>query len=150
MGRGELALHSIDVTADVTVRVDVLPGLELEGPILLPSPEDLPPIARPLAAEEVAAARALGQRIGVTPETEVAPVQFIGTGADLNRATDNVISRAAHFLDVSEAEVRNRATVTGGVDIARLPGAVQLTMLLPFRMLERKGLLELVRAHYGL
>ncbi|MDI3317475.1 MAG: acetamidase/formamidase family protein [Bacillota bacterium] len=150
MGRGELALHSIDVTADVTVRVDVLPGLELEGPILLPRPEDLPPIARPFAAEEVTAARALGERIGVAPELDVAPLQFIGTGVDLNRATENAIRRAARFLGVSEAEVRNRATVTGGVEVSRLPGAVQLTLLLPFRMLEKKGLLDLVRSQYGL
>jgi hypothetical protein len=36
------------------------------------------------------------------------------------------------------------------VDIARLPGAVQLTMLTPLDRLDRAGLGELVRKQYDL
>jgi hypothetical protein len=46
--------------------------------------------------------------------------------------------------------VRNRCTITGDVEIARLPGAVQLTMLAPLDALDRIGLGELTREHYGL
>jgi acetamidase/formamidase len=149
-GDGELSLHTTDITADVEVKVDVLKGLELPGPVLLPVGEDLPWIARPFTAEERERGRRLAARYDVRPEGPVGPVQFIGTGATINEAVDNAVERSSRVLGVSQAEVRNRCTITGSVEIARLPGAVQLTMLVPMAALDRIGLGPLVRRQYAL
>jgi len=149
-GDGELSLHTTDITADVQVRVDVIKGLSLDGPVLLPVAEDLPWIARPFTDEERRRGGDLAARYGVELRADVAPVQFIGTAPTINEATDNAIERAARLLGISQAEVRNRCTISGAVDIARLPGAVQLTMLTPLDYLDRTGLGELVRRQYGM
>lgn len=149
-GDGELSLHTTDITADVQVQVNVIKGLTLDGPILLPVAEDLPWIARPFTEEEIGRGRALATQYGIELKAGVAPLQFIGTGPTINEATDNAIARAAALLGMSQAEVRNRCTISGGVDIARLPGAVQLTMLTPLEALDRVGLGEVVRSQYRL
>jgi acetamidase/formamidase len=149
-GDGELSLHTTDITADVQVRVNVLKGLELDGPVLLPVAEDLPWIARPFSAQERERGRRLAERYDVRPAGPVAPVQFIGTAPTINDAAENAIDRAAAMLGMSRAQVRNRCTISGGVEIARLPGAVQLTMLTPLDALDRAGLGALVRGQYGL
>ena len=51
---------------------------------------------------------------------------------------------------MSHAEIRNRCTITGAVEIARLPGAVQLNILVPLDRLDNIGLGGLVRRQYGL
>jgi acetamidase/formamidase len=149
-GDGELSLHTTDITADVEVRVDVLKGLTLDGPILLPVADDLPWIARPFTAGEKERGRQLAASYGLRLEGEVAPIQFIGTGPTINEAADNAIERAAGVLGMTQAEVRNRCTISGSVEIARLPGAVQLTMLAPLDRLDRVGLGGLARRQYGL
>lgn len=149
-GDGELSLHTTDITADATVRVDVIHGLALDGPILLPVAEDLPSIARPYSPDELEAGERLAQRYHVALQRDVAPVQFIGTGPTLNEATDNAIERAAGLLGMTQAETRNRCTITGSVEIGRLPGVVQLTMLAPLARLDTLGFGALVRHHYGL
>ena len=130
--------------------MNVLKGVHLEGPVLLPVAEDLPWIARPFTAQEIARGRKLGERHGVQVQTDVAPVQFIGTGPTINAAADNAVARAATLLGITESEVRNRCTISGDVEIARLPGVVQLTMLAPLKLLDRAGLGDLVRRQYGL
>ena len=45
-------------------------------------------------------------------------------------------------------EVKNRATITGAIEIGRAPGVVQVTFLAPAKALARRGLDELVRTHY--
>ncbi len=150
MGRGELAVHSIDITADVTVRVDLIKGLDLPGPVLLPRAQDLPPIVQPYTSEERASFEALAQKHGIKADTEVGPIQFIGTGPDLNQAVDNAVGRAHQVLGISSDEVLNRATVTGEVQITRLPGTVQLSLLLPRALLEDSGLWSVVREQYAL
>lgn len=149
-GDGELSLHTTDITADVEVKVDVLKGVELAGPVLLPVAEDLPWIARPFTVEERERGRKLAERYDIRPTGPVGPVQFIGTGPTINEAADNAIDRAARLLGFSQAQVRNRCTISGGVEIARLPGAVQLTMLVPMDDLDRIGLGSLVREQYSL
>jgi acetamidase/formamidase len=149
-GDGELSLHTTDITADVQVTVDVLKNMTLPGPILLPVADDLPWIARPFSAEERERGVRLADRYGLRPGGPVAPLQFIGTAATINEAADNAIERAAAMLGISQAQVRNRCTITGGVEIARLPGAVQLTMLAPLDALDRIGLGALIRNQYGL
>jgi acetamidase/formamidase len=149
-GDGELGLHTLDITADVEVQVDLIKELNLPGPILLPVAEDLPWIARPFTSEEIQRGQALADSYGVKLAADVAPVQFIGTGASLNEATDNAITRTSQILGISTAEVRNRSTFSGAVDIARLPGAVQLTMLTPLALLDKAGIGDLVRKQYGM
>jgi acetamidase/formamidase len=147
-GDGEIAGHTTDVSAEVTVQVSVLKGLKLEGPILLPPAEDLPYLARPLAPAERAAARQLADKFGQDVLEETAPIQMVGSGANLNEATDNGVARLAQLLDMSSDEVLNRVTLSGAVEIGRLPGVVTVTMLVPLAKLEALGLAELVKEQY--
>jgi len=148
-GDGEIAGHTCDVSGTVTLQVHVIKGLSLEGPILLPVPEDLPYLARPLSREEMERARAVARQWGVEEIERSAPISVIGTGPDLNSATDNGLQRAARLLDMSVPEVKNRATVTGAIEIARHPGVVQVTFLAPLSRLERLGLLPFIEDQYG-
>ena len=50
------------------------------------------------------------------------PISFIGTGKDLNVAIDNGLQRAADLLQMSVPDVKNRATILGGIEIGRSPG----------------------------
>lgn len=149
IGDGEIAVHTTDIGARLVVRVEVVKGLSLDGPILLPPAEDLPFLARPFTAEEVARGKALAQRHGTRLEGPVLPVQVLGSGPFVNAAVDNAVERAARLLQVSQDEVKNRATVSGAVEIGRLPGFVQLNVLAPAEKLERLGIADLVREQYG-
>ncbi|HEX6939550.1 MAG TPA: acetamidase/formamidase family protein, partial [Longimicrobiales bacterium] len=51
-GDGEIAGHTMDVAGIATLGVEVLKGRTLEGPVLFPRTEDLPPLARPLGERE--------------------------------------------------------------------------------------------------
>lgn len=148
-GDGEIAGHTCDVAGTVTLQVHVIKGLALEGPILLPVPEDLPYLARPVSAEELERARALARQWGVASIEQSAPISVIGTGPDLNSATDNGLQRAARLLDMTVPEVMNRATITGAIEIARHPGVVQVTFRAPVDRLERLGLRPFVEDQYG-
>ena len=81
---------------------------------------------------------------------DMAPIQVVGSGATVNDATENAFDRAGTLLDMSEGEVRARCTFTGGVQIGRLPGVVQLDMLAPLALLEDRGLGDVAREQYGL
>jgi acetamidase/formamidase len=145
-GDGEIAGHTCDVSGTVTLQVEVIKGgVGIDGPVLLPLEEDLPFLARPLSAEERARARALAVRWGVGELEKSAPISVIGTGPDLNSATDNGLERAAQLLGMTVPEVKNRATITGGIEIGRHPGVVQVTFRAPMDALERCGL-----AHFAL
>ena len=148
-GDGEIAGHTIDVAGIVTLQVNVIKGRLLEGPVLFPLVEDLPYLARPITAAERKRAQGLAKKWGVRRLEETAPISVVGTGADLNKATDCGLQRAAKLLDMSVAEVRNRATITGAVEIGRLPGVVQVTFLAPLDRLKSAGLLPLAREQYG-
>ncbi|MEF8872626.1 MAG: acetamidase/formamidase family protein [Haloarculaceae archaeon] len=149
-GDGELALHTTDVSGHAEFEVELIKDLELGGPVLLPNAEDLPHISTPYTDEEVEKGQALGAEYGVDVETDMGPIQVIGSGATANDATENAFDRAGDLLDMSEGEVRTRCTFTGGVEIGRLPGVVQLDMLAPMDRLEEQGLAHLVREQYGL
>jgi acetamidase/formamidase len=148
-GDGEIAGHTCDVSGTVTLQVHLLKGLGIDGPVLLPVPEDLPHLARPLTAEEAAAARRLAARWGVAAPEESLPVSVVGTGPDLNAATENGLERAASLLGIGVPEVRNRATITGAIEIGRNPGVVHVTFLAPLPMLEAAGIAGLVREQYA-
>ncbi len=149
-GDGEIAGHTMDVAGTVTLQVQVLKKRTLQGPVLFPLLEDLPFLARPFNAVEKERARALAKQWGLKEIEESGPISVVGTGADLNSATENGLSRAAALLDMSVPEVRNRATITGAIEIGRLPGVVQVTFLAPLKKLEDAGLLALVQEQYGI
>src|SRR3954447_17989449 len=148
-GDGEIAGHTSDVSGTVTVEVEVVKGLTIDGPLLLPVPEDLPFLARPLDAGERRRAEALARHHGLDGLEETAPISVVGSGPDLNSATDNGLARAAKLLDMSVPEVKNRATVTGAIEIGRHPGVVQVTFRAPLERLEARGLGPYVREQYG-
>lgn len=149
-GDGEIAGHTTDVSAEVTLQVRVLKGLEIGGPLLLPPAEDLPLLARPIGPAERKAAGRLAEKYGQDALEEAAPIQMVGSGANLNEATDNGVARLAELLDLSTEEVLNRVTLTGAVEIGRLPGVVTVTMLAPLSKLAELGLADLVKEQYGL
>jgi formamidase len=148
-GDGEIAGHTSDVSGTVTLEVEVIKGLELDGPVLFPVLEDLPYLARPLTAMERAKARALARSHGVGQLEESHPISVIGTGPDLNVATENGLERAAALLGMTVPEVRNRATITGAIEIGRHPGVVQLTFRAPVDRLAERGLLGYAEEQYG-
>jgi acetamidase/formamidase len=149
-GDGEIAGHTCDVSGTVTLQVHVIKGLTLDGPILFPVAEDLPFLARPLSKAEWEQALVVAKAWGVAHLEESAPVSVIGTGPDLNAATDNGLARAAKLLDMTVPEVKNRATITGAIEIGRHPGVVQVTFRAPLDHLTRKGLRPFVRDQYGI
>ncbi|MEE8385494.1 MAG: acetamidase/formamidase family protein, partial [Dehalococcoidia bacterium] len=149
-GDGEIAGHTTDVSAEATVQVSVLKGLEIGGPILLPPLKDLPHLARPLTLADKEAAKRLADKFGQSVLEEAAPIQMVGSGANLNEATDNGVARLAELLDMGAEQVLNRVTLTGAVEIGRLPGVVTVTMLVPLSKLAELGLADLVRKQYNL
>lgn len=148
-GDGEIAGHTCDVAGRVTLDVQVLKGLALDGPLLFPVLDDLPYLSRPLSAGERKAALALARAHGLERIEETAPLSVVGSGRDLNAATDVGLQRAADLLEMSVPEVRNRATISGAIEIGRHPGIVQVTFLAPVERLAKRGLLLLARQQYG-
>ncbi len=149
-GDGEIAGHTCDVSGTVTLQVHVLKGLAIDGPILLPVAEDLPFLARPLSAAERRRAAEIARRNGVAEIEESLPISVIGTGPDLSSAVENGLHRSAALLGMGVPEVKNRATITGAIEIGRSPGVIQVTFLAPVAALARLGIEELVRTHYGM
>ncbi len=148
-GDGEIAGHTCDVSGTVTLKVNVLKKINLEGPVLLPRLDDLPYLARPLSPEEKEKAQRLATHYGLKEIEKSLPVSVIGTGADLNKATNNALERAARLFGMSVPEVRNRATISGTIKIGRHPGVVQVIFRVPVDRLEKAGLLELAIKQYG-
>jgi formamidase len=149
-GDGEVAGHTTDVAAEVVLQVSLIKGLDIDGPMLLPRKEDLPPLARPYSKDELAKGSQLAQALGVELQGTVVPVQVVGSGADLTAAVSNGIERLAKVAGTSTEEIRNRITITGGIEIGRLPGVVQVTALLPLARIDQLGLGEIYRRQYGL
>ena len=79
-----------------------------------------------------------------------APISIIGTGPNLNAATENGLARAAKLLDMTLPEVLNRATITGAIEIGRHPGVIQVTFRVPLDRLARLGLSSFVKDQYGI
>jgi len=149
-GDGEIAGHTCDVSGTVTLEVEVLKGgLDIDGPVLFPVVEDLPFLARPLTEAERERALALARRHGIAELEESLPISVVGSGPDLNSATDNGLARAAGLLEMSVPEVRNRATITGAIEIGRHPGVIQVTFRAPVQRLEARGLASYAREQYG-
>lgn len=149
-GDGEIAGHTMDVAGSVTLQVEVVKNYPLDGPVLFPLEEDLPPLARPFTAAERAKGLRLAEKWGVSEIEPMAPISVIGTAANLNAAIDNGLERAAKLLGMTVAEVRNRATVNGAIEIGRAPGVIQVTFLAPLSRLDAVGLGDYAREQYNL
>lgn len=149
-GDGEIAGHTMDVAGSVTLQVEVVKNYPLDGPVLFPLLEDLPPLAKPFSASEKAKGQRLAQKWGVSEIETLAPISVIGTAANLNDAIENGLERAAKLLDVGVAEVRNRATINGAIEIGRAPGVIQVTFLAPLARLDAVGLGDYAREQYDL
>jgi formamidase len=148
-GDGEIAGHTCDVSGTVTLQAELIKGLDIDGPLLFPLEEDLPFLARPLSGAERSRAEALASEWGLDGLEESAPVSVVGSGPDLNSATDNGLKRAAELLSMEVPEVMNRATISGAIEIGRHPGVVQVTFRAPLDRLEARGLVPYVREQYG-
>lgn len=147
-GDGEIAGHTVDVSAEVIVEVRLLKAVRIEGAVLLPNREDLPSLVRPLDPAEQDALQKLAERLRVELEGPVLPIQVIGTGMDLNGAIKTALERMSGLTGMKLDEVRNRCTITGSVDISRLGGVVQLSMLVPCHILDKAGIGDLAREMY--
>ena len=148
-GDGEIAAHTMDVSGSVTLQVEVLKNFRIDGPVLFPLLEDLPPLAKPFSAAERARAAQLAKSWGIDAVEELAPISVIGTGATLNIAIDNGLERAAKLLSMTVPEVRNRATVNGAIEIGRAPGVIQVTFLAPLSRLDAIGIGKYAREQYN-
>lgn len=149
-GDGEIAGHTMDVAGSVTLQVEVVKNYPIDGPVLFPLAEDLPPLARPFTAAEVAKGQRLATKWGVGEIEPLAPVSVIGTAPNLNAAIENGLERAATLLGMTVPEVRNRATINGAIEIGRAPGVIQVTFLAPLARLDAVGLGGYAREQYGL
>lgn len=149
-GDGEIAGHTCDVSGVVTIQVNVIKNLPIDGPILLPVEEDLSYLAKPLTTEEKRRALALAKQWGMESIEETAPISVIGTGENLNVATDNGLERAAKLLGMTVPEVKNRSTITGSIEIGRHPGTVTVTFLAPVSTLKSIGIYDYVKTQYHL
>ena len=147
-GDGEIAGHTADVSGTVTLQVHVLKGLGIDGPIIFPVEEDLPFLAKPISDEEMALAESVAENWGMKGVEDAVPISIVGSGPDLNSATENGLERAAELLDTTVPEIRNRATITGSIEIGRHPGVVQVTFLAPADKIEELGLLGLANDQY--
>jgi hypothetical protein len=101
-----------------------------------------------MSKEERQKVRELGARCGKIEIEDPAPITFVGSGVDLNVATKNGLQRAADVTGLPYDEVLNRATITGSIDISRLPGTIRVTFLCPLKVLDRIGIGHLVREKY--
>lgn len=149
-GNGEIAGHATDVSGETELTVEVIKGLEIDGPILLQNEDDLPPMAVPMTKQQKESVAALAKKWGQPDIEESGPITFIGTGENLNEATEIGLRRAAKATGISYEEILNRATITGSIEISRLPGAVRVTFLCPMPILDRMGIGHLVREKYDL
>ncbi len=148
MGAGEIATYTTDVSAEVTLEVELIKGLALDGPIFLPNKEDLPFLAREYTADQLAKAEAIGKELGFEIQKDLLPIEMIGTGPNLNAAVGCGVDRMAKLLGITPDEVKHLVTMTGGVEIGRLPGTVTVTMMVPISKLEQLGIAHLAREQY--
>ncbi|MFM0084651.1 acetamidase/formamidase family protein [Paraburkholderia sediminicola] len=149
-GNGEIAGHATDVSGETELTAEVIKGLTTDGPILLQNVDDLPPMARPMNATPRQKVVELGARWAQHEVEQCGPITFIGSGVNLNVATENGLRRAAAVSGLSCEEALNRATITGSIEISQLPGTVRVTILCPLAILDRMGIGQLVREKYQL
>ena len=148
-GDGEISGHTTDVSAEVTLEVELIKGLNLDGPILLPNKEDLPFLAKEYTADQLKKAEAMGEKLNFAIQEDLLPIQMIGSGPNLNDAVNCGVDRMAKLLGITSDAVRNWVTLTGGVEIGRLPGVATVTMMVPVSKLAQLGIAHLAQEQYA-
>lgn len=128
---GEVAGHTTDVTAEVVVRVELIKGVNLPGPLLLIPEEKLPEMIRPITAQEQAIAEEMAANLHQGIEHDALPLVAVGAAPDLRKSVDVAMQRLATIAGVSFDEVRNRVTISGCINIGRLTGTVHVGMRFP-------------------
>lgn len=148
-GDGEIAGHTLDVSAKVSFRVKLLKGLKLNGPLVLPNADELDRRFVPFTEEEYENANKVLARYGMKMNVRNYPIQIIGSGTNMNEGLENALDRAEKLTGLSRGELMNRATIGGEIGIGRTSGMIYLTMMLEETTLAKAGLLPLVREHFG-
>ncbi len=147
-GDGEVAGHTLDICADVTIRVKLLKGLQLDGPILLPTVDELDSRFKPFTDEEYEKAQALYSQFGGGVLPRSYPIQIIGSGSGMDAGLQDALQRAVKLTGLPLGEIKNRATLGGEIGIGRTLGLVYLTLFLEEAVLQKAGLLDLVKEQY--
>lgn len=147
-GNGELAGHTTDISAEVKIKIELIKGLTIDGPIIIPPAESLPRELRPITEEEYTTSERLAIQYNFKLKEKSYPIQFVGSGNNLHTAIDNTIERAIRLTGLCEQELKNRSTVTGSVDIGRTSGVTYITMMLPESILEQCGVMPYVKKQF--
>lgn len=147
-GDGKIAGHSTDIAGIVQLQVKVLKKVEISGPILLPNIEDLAFTAKPFTKDEKRIARNIAEEYDLKQLEEAFPVSFIGTGENINIATENALERAANLLELPIDEIKNRATLAGSIEIGRFPGVVTATVQIPKTILKNCRIYKPIKRQY--
>lgn len=147
-GAGQVAGHTTSVSGLVQVKVSVLKKVAVDGPIILPNSDDLPFLAKPLTKDERKLARDVAEDYGIKQIEEAFPIAVVGTGESINAATESALQRMANLVKLPIEEVKNRATITGGVEIGRFPGLVIVTAQFPKSVLKHARLFKYVKHQY--
>lgn len=147
-GDGEIAGHTLGASARVTIRVHLLKGLKLDGPILIPTKSELDHRFVPFNEDEYRRVSELLKVYGKELRNRNFPVQIVGSGENMNAGLENALARAAKITGLSSGEIKNRATIGGEIGIGRTSGMVYLTVMLEEKILEKIGILDLVLNQY--
>lgn len=147
---GEVAGHTTDVAAEVTLRVELLKGLDLPGPLIIPPADRLPMMIRPLSADERTSAKRLADEHDQSVELDAVPIVAVGASTDVRSAVEQAMRRLAQVVELDYNEVRNRVTISGCVEIARLTGTVHVGMRFPLSRIRHPALREQLSRAYGL
>ena len=94
-------------------------------------------------------ARKLASEYQTKLEEDVYPLQVFGSGANLDAAVSNGLTRMADLLGMPIDEVKNRATIVGSITISRLPGMIQVTAMVPKSKLKTLHIAHLFEEQYG-
>lgn len=149
-GCGEIAGHTLDISARVRIRVKVLKHLTMQGPILLPRVSELDSRFCPFTQQEYQKAQKLYSAFcgGTIPLSY--PIQVVGSGDGMDAAFENALERCRTLTGLSMGEIMNRVTVGGEIRVGRTSGTVYLTIMLEEKTLQQLGMDALVKEHYQL
>ena len=133
-GDGEIAGHTCDVVGHRHAAGRGRQGAGHRRPGAVPGRRG-PAVPRPAADRRRARARggAGARATASTSSRSRCRSRWSAPARTSTRATDNGLARAAELLGMTVPEVRNRATITGAIEIGRHPGVVQVTFRAPRR-----------------
>lgn len=142
-GDGEIAGHTTDISGEVILEVHLIKGIQLDSPLLIPNTNDLPPLSKPFNQQERSQIKSLSDEYELQLEHN-SPIQVIGSGPNLNDAVNDSVTKAGLYFQMDIDEIKNRITLTGGIEIGRLPGIVHTSMKIPNENLEKLNILKYI------